>query len=110
MYQHETGRLNLDRQGNPIPRPEKARLPCEVSANYSPDVRARACAKISPDAGVALNGRNQHALEHYLECRAVGVFPDDPIVRRNARIIREIYDRYEQGQLTSEVIKLMTMR
>ena len=36
------------------------------------------------------------ALRHYLECRAVGVFPDDPIVRRNAVIFRRIYDETER--------------
>lgn len=34
-----------------------------------------------------LSEKNRLALEHYHECRAVGQFPDDPLVRRHARVI-----------------------
>lgn len=34
-----------------------------------------------------LSAANCKALDHYIECRAVGVFPSDAIVRRNAAII-----------------------
>ena len=39
---------------------------------------------------------NELAYEHYRECRAVGEFPDDPIVRRNAVIIRSVEDEIER--------------
>lgn len=32
------------------------------------------------------------AYVHYLECRATGTFPDDPLVRRNAAAIRAVED------------------
>jgi hypothetical protein len=34
---------------------------------------------------------------HYLECKAVGQFPDDPIVRRTARICAAI-ERTEEAR------------
>jgi hypothetical protein len=39
-----------------------------------------------------MSDKNFAAWRHYRQCRAVGIFPDDPIVRRNAEIIREIED------------------
>lgn len=39
-----------------------------------------------------LSDRNWQAWMHYQECRAVNHFPDDPIVRRNAAIIRAAED------------------
>jgi hypothetical protein len=38
--------------------------------------------------------RHQEAYEHYEECRAIGHFPDDPIVARNAAI----FERARQAQ------------
>ncbi|SFH96459.1 hypothetical protein [Planctomicrobium piriforme] len=35
-----------------------------------------------------LSERNQQAVRHYLECAAVGKFPDDPLVRHHARLIQ----------------------
>jgi hypothetical protein len=54
--------------------------------------RNRTCRKGSPEHPRTLSEANQRCYEHYRECRAVGRFPDDPIVRRNAAIIREIED------------------
>ncbi len=63
------------------------------------------CPKIpvgmAPDRqnAVELTDRNFAAYVHYLECRAVGQFPADPIVRRNARILRAIQDEADQKPL-----------
>lgn len=46
------------------------------------------CAKGTPEKQKSLNRANRWAVKHYLECEAVGHFPDDPIVRGNAVIIR----------------------
>lgn len=44
-----------------------------------------------PENAVELNAMNWRAYQHYLECKAVGQFPgDDPIVRRNAMLIRGV--------------------
>lgn len=36
--------------------------------------------------------------DHYRECKAVGVFPDDAVVRRNAAAIRDVEDVAEQNR------------
>lgn len=46
--------------------------------------------------------------QHYLECRAVGHFPDDPIVRRNARIIRQAMDGWEQEPV-QQLVQLLSV-
>lgn len=45
------------------------------------------CPKGSPESPFGLSPKNRQALAFDLECRAVGQWPDDPIVRRNARVI-----------------------
>lgn len=45
------------------------------------------CPKGSPGSPFGLSEKNRQALAFDLECRAVGQWPDDPIVRRNARVI-----------------------
>ncbi len=57
------------------------------------------CKKIPDDApfksfrfAVDLSPKNRQALHHYLECRATGQFPKDPIVRYNASVLRMCFD------------------
>jgi hypothetical protein len=63
----------------------------------------RWCPKIPDGAeqvrtsAVEISQANWLAYTHYLECRAIGTFPDDPIVRRDAAIIRNVED--ESGRL-----------
>ncbi len=83
IYDHETGERITGRDGRPIARPPGTPLPCDFP---------NGCAKGRPDAGIELTPNNAQAYLHYLECKAVGRFPDDPIVRRNARLIRQIED------------------
>lgn len=77
--------------------------------------RNRTCRKGTPENPKTLSEANQRCYEHYLECRAVGQFPDDPIVRRNAGIIRQIEDEFDRKQKTSfqksitEVMELLTV-
>ena len=50
------------------------------------------------------------AYDFYLECRAVGRFPDDPIVRRCAMTIRGAEDaaeRHERQRLSLNVLSLL---
>lgn len=78
VYDEKTGQRALFR-GKPIPRPASTGPPC----HYGPD----RCPKVSPDSGLALSDKHVITYNHYLECRAVGQFPDDAVVRRNARVI-----------------------
>lgn len=107
MFDHKTGRMERDREGKPIPRPPHSKAPCEYSKDLSRELRLRVCAKVSPDAGLELSERNKQAVQHYKECRAVGQFPDDDIVRRNAAIIRDLEDRHAAEQLQKTILEAM---
>lgn len=59
-----------------------------------------------------MTSENAEALRHYRECRAVGIFPDDPIVRWYAGIIREVEneaDRLPLERQTAATLQLMTL-
>jgi hypothetical protein len=56
------------------------------------------CHKGTPETSKALTARNLRAWRHYRECRAVGAFPDDPIVRRNAEIILAVQEGFEREE------------
>lgn len=72
------GRPLVDSQG--LKRKRVGVVPCETQIG---------CPKGHYSNQTDLSQKNQNAYEHYLECRAVCSFPDDPIVRRNAKIIRQ---------------------
>ncbi len=52
--------------------------------------KSRGCAKGTPENPRSLWPENERCYQHYLECAVTGSFPDDPMVKRNAAIIREI--------------------
>lgn len=61
---------------------------------------------------VELSVKNRRAWQHWRECRAIGQFPDDPVVRRNAEILQAIQDDYMQQplvQLTTVLLARKTM-
>jgi hypothetical protein len=87
VYDEKTGK-KLERQGKPVPRPRGTKAPCRLREN--------GCPKGTPENSRTLTDDNWQAYQHYSECRAVGQFPDDPIVRRNAAIIREAADSAER--------------
>lgn len=70
----------------------------------TPCRQPQGCPKGTPEAPKTLSRRNWIAYNAYLEYKAVGQFPDDPIVRRNAGIIRQVEDqvaRTEQAAFSS---------
>lgn len=82
MYDEETGKVKIwGATGKPLPR--AGRPPC---AYKNRDGTTR-CPKGTPTAGKTLTPQNLLAYHHYQECKAVFRFPNDPIVRRNARLI-----------------------
>lgn len=99
MYDHKTGKLLLDADGNPRLRPTASKAPCQYVLDRPTEIQERACGKISPTGGIELNEQNQRAYDHYRECRAVGHFPNDPIVRQNARYIRDLEDAHQASQM-----------
>ena len=92
VYNHETGIREEFPVGSgaPVLRPKGMLPPCSQGPS--------SCAKISPESGIELNERNKETYLHYLECRAVGDFPDDPLVRYHAAIIRSVEDESERAE------------
>lgn len=98
VYDHDAGQVRLTPSGEKMLRSVSGgREPCY----YGPD----RCAKVSPTAGRELNNKNWRAYTHYLECRAVGQFPDDEIVRQNAATIRAIEDSAARSKLAIAVAR-----
>lgn len=91
MYDAETGKKKL-KGGLPVRRPKGTPLPCH------------ACPKIPdgdyphPANAVELSEENYLAFAHYRRCRAVNRFPEDPVVGRNAAVIRLVEDAVESGE------------
>lgn len=90
----------VDRAGNKIRRPLNVLPPC----NRCPKIPKGSPPR--PESAVVLSERNLAAYWHYKQCKAVGSFPDDPIVQRNAAIIRELEDqaRMENESLITRII------
>lgn len=90
-----------DPNGKPNRRPLNTSLPCAIGM----DSKSDRCPKIPKSAPAisdlyaeTLSERNRQALNHYLECEAVGregYERRDWIVRRNARILSMIYREHD---------------
>jgi hypothetical protein len=78
----------LTRGGQPVKRLSLRLQP--TPCRFCPKVPAGAEAR--PDNAVELSERSLRALLHYRECKAVGRFPEDAIVYRNAGIIAAVED------------------
>lgn len=100
----ETGEKTL-RAGLPVLRPKGAPLPCHKcpKTEGQPARTRRHAVEFSP--------RNRRAFWHYQECRAVLQFPDDPIVRRNAALLRQWFDLAERRPLErlAQTLSLVTL-
>lgn len=83
-----TGVLHRNAGGPPLER--EGDPPCEPAA-------ASPCPKGHWGNPVQLSAKNQKAWRFHQACEASGVFPDDPIVRRNERVIRDVFRRAEQN-------------
>ena len=105
-----------ERMGLPVIRAGRQELrgnaptPCRWCPKLPADVpSSEAC----PEKAVELSQRNYKCLAHYLECRAVGRFPDDAIVRRNAMVIRSVMDDIEhekaERRQAERMLRMMSM-
>lgn len=93
------------RGGKPVPRPKGIKPPCGWCPKIPPGDEP------IPENAVVLSDKNVAALIHYRECRAVGDFPADAIVRRNAALIRGAEDVAERvNQARSGVATLAGIR
>lgn len=109
MFDEETGARMLMRDDKtPIPRF------IHMGGEYLPPCRQpKGCAKGTPEKTVGLWPENVMCYEHYLECKAVGQFPDDAVIKRNAAVIRDVEEAAELKRGTDRhvnLVKLMAVR
>jgi hypothetical protein len=106
QFIHDPGRgwQPLKKRGSsePEPRPAGTATPCGL------------CPKIPkpcPATGrkSELSERNWQTYLHYLQCKAVGEFPPDALVRRNAGWIRMIEDQVQREQAAGADTALLTV-
>lgn len=67
-------------------------------SNPTPCDTSMGCPKGHYDEPKSLSARNAMAFIHYQECKATGSFPEDPVVRKNARLIRMVEDGAEKRE------------
>ena len=93
----------------PLLRPPGGRLPC----HRCPRVAHVGAKDKHPGNAVEITDRTWKIYRHYRECRAVGQFPDDPIVRAHAAEIRAVEDQLErrkERQLLQTIVAMLTRR
>lgn len=82
------GKVELARKdGQPLRRDGSTPPACQTKEG---------CPKGTAEQQRTLSPKNLEAWHHYRECRAVGAFPDDPWVRKNARIILDVEEGVRQ--------------
>jgi len=91
VFDEDTGRPTLGRDGELEEREWFGEGTCPPMCQTE-----KGCPKGTPENPRTLNERNQMAYEHYKQCRAVGRFPEDPVVERNAAVIRELEDEHDR--------------
>jgi hypothetical protein len=83
-YDDKTGDvIRSNSTGNAELRPEGTVTMCRTQLG---------CLKGTPEKQKSLNRANKWALRHYQQCKSIGQFPDDEIVKKNAVIIERSLD------------------
>ncbi|WP_417390217.1 hypothetical protein [Gimesia sp.] len=82
LYDESTGKVKMF-HGQPVERLPSVPAPCRTD---------KGCPKGTPEDQKVLSAKNQRAYQHWKECKAVGQFPDDGLVRFHASIIQELVD------------------
>jgi hypothetical protein len=103
MYDEDTGQVMKNPAGEPFKRPMGNLPPCKI--------RGMGCDKGTPEDQRQLSPKNEQAYWHFLQCRATGRFPDDPIVSRNAAIIDEVLrlrDSEKWAEFRISILKVLT--
>jgi hypothetical protein len=92
VYDEITGRPyeNPPRSGRLVARPEGTAPPCRI-----PGI---GCPKGTPEHPRGLSAANLAAWRFDRECQAVGSYPNDPLVRRNAALIRQVEEEIERRE------------
>jgi len=108
-------RFVLDKHGDmtyrgkvPQRRPKESWPPCHECPKVPAAIRKKVTQGYRPGYWDAteLSERNRAAWHHYQECAAVGEFPDDPIVRRNAALLRNLEAEAERHFTTETMLAM----
>jgi hypothetical protein len=91
----------MTRGGKPCPRPANAPTPCKTCPKIPPGAEPR------PENAVELDEAGLDCWRFYKECKAVGEFPRDPLVRAAAGVFRAVEDAAERaGQSRTQAVTL----
>lgn len=96
-YDEDTGLPDIHR-GQPLLRDRAERAPCRTK---------RGCPKGTPELPRSLSERNLLCYRHYLRCKAVGRFPDDPLVAYHARLIMEVERECSDRKQTDALLVML---
>ena len=96
----DAGNIEIGRDGQPERRPRGVLPPCRYTH--------KGCPKGTPENQRSLTEQNRECWDHYRECRAVGVFPDDPLVRHHAALIRDVEDECNRVLEHRKIVQLVT--
>ena len=69
----------------------------------------KGCPKGTADKPKVLSVKNRKAYQHWKECKAVGQFPEDDIVRQNAAMIQEIVENVAEHKQMQMMSIMMTL-
>jgi hypothetical protein len=83
----------VTRGGRPVERQRHHPPPCHVCPKIPEGDPA------NPAFAVELDERSAAIYTHYRECKAVGRFPDDPLVRRHAALCQVVDEAVERVHL-----------
>lgn len=91
------GSLPRDHLGNPRQRPQGIPTPCFSCPKVPVEIRELDYTDVQMRQHAdELTPWNRQAYDFYKRCKAVGQFPDDPLVRWYAGILREVEDAHER--------------
>jgi hypothetical protein len=105
IYDPLQGWKRSERGGVAMPRPQGMPTPCRTCPKIPAGERPH------PSRAVELSDENYLAYLHYQRCKAVGRFPEDAIVERNAGILRTVEEqigRAEQARLMETLATAVT--
>lgn len=110
MYE-DNGKKKLMRgTDKPWPRPLGVVTPCHKCPKVPDDAPKDRHGHKHRRYAVEITDKTWATIQHYDECEAVGQFPDDAIVRRNAAIIKRVRDQYRRLELQEVIMQVAALR
>lgn len=101
----ETGRflpLPMARPpGSPLECARCPKIPVSEYPHYDP--------RRAPEVACEMDAQCWQIYHHYQECKAVGHFPEDPLVRRHAGIIRGVEEAVAHADIRSRLDMIVAL-